>query len=408
MGLTHQNYLKGQINLEEERLVAVEADLNTAPTTEQRNSLDNRARQLTQKIDKLYRELKKDERQSDFVEPIYLEQPGSDVSLPAKEYAMREVVEEEIEGKQSNNTEEVNSNSERYSQESFTNSSENDDPNWVFYQSDNDSDHVEEDFPIYNFNQQKPGDASLGCAVLIGICGLWFAWSSISSWHQSDNIKKIQSKVVAQEGTIIGHDGTNKYQIFLDTYERNGGGKKLGQPNGFLESNQDLNGAACTMKLPLPCFKIQKFSGGSEEKGAIFQSSNDSKAYWVGGDFWETFEAINSKRNITIEPISDREEYAKWWKQKFSNQNTQPGCTAIFKIETQIFYVDDEIGCHYFHNEGGEKGRLGFPTKNPENRSNSFGVQWAFIKQYFSNGCIEYDAMKNVTTTKTPLTNCSK
>ena len=67
MGLTHQNYLKRQIALKEEALASTEADLKTASTTEQRRSLDSRARQLTAEIDDLDAELQKDERQSDFV-----------------------------------------------------------------------------------------------------------------------------------------------------------------------------------------------------------------------------------------------------------------------------------------------------------------------------------------------------
>jgi hypothetical protein len=66
MGLAHQNYLKRQIALREESLASTEADLKTASTTEQRRSLDSRARQLTTEIDDLDAELQRDERQSDF------------------------------------------------------------------------------------------------------------------------------------------------------------------------------------------------------------------------------------------------------------------------------------------------------------------------------------------------------
>jgi hypothetical protein len=408
MGRARRDYLNGQISCLEERLAAVVADLETAPNTEQRRLLDSRARQLTKEIDELYKELEEDQRQSDSIEqPINLEQPGSSMSSPSEEYEMWEVEGEDIEGEQTNNTEKSDSNPEKYFQETCLDGSDSNNPDWVFYQSDNDTEHGEKVFPGYDLNKQEPEDASLGCACLIGLLCLWFAWNSVSNWFQSYNNKNTESKIIAQEGTIVGHDGTKKYQVFLDAYERGGGVKKLGQPNGFLGFKQNLSGSDCIMNSP--CFKIQYFSGGSEEKGAIFQSSNDSKAYWVGGDFWKTFEDINSKYNITIEPISDREEYGKWWKQKFSNQNTQPGCTAIFKIETQIFYVDGEIGCHYFHNEGGEKGRLGFPAKNSETYSiNSFLKQGMLVKQYFSNGCVEYDSLKNTAITKIPLKKCAE
>jgi hypothetical protein len=65
MGIAHQNYLKGQIALREQRLASVEADLVTASATELLQSLDSRARQLTTEIDNLDAELREDERNYD-------------------------------------------------------------------------------------------------------------------------------------------------------------------------------------------------------------------------------------------------------------------------------------------------------------------------------------------------------
>jgi inactive STAND len=77
MGLAHQNYLKRQIALREESLASTEADLKTAPTTEQRRSLDSRARQLTTEIDDLDAELQRDDMQSDFAGQTSIEVANS-------------------------------------------------------------------------------------------------------------------------------------------------------------------------------------------------------------------------------------------------------------------------------------------------------------------------------------------
>jgi hypothetical protein len=66
MGRAHQKYLKEQISSKEEILDGVISDLKAAQTTEQRQSLDSRARELTREIDALHDELKEDERLSDF------------------------------------------------------------------------------------------------------------------------------------------------------------------------------------------------------------------------------------------------------------------------------------------------------------------------------------------------------
>ena len=104
-----------------------------------------------------------------------------------------------------------------------------------------------------------------------------------------------------------------------------------------MENNQSLSN--CSAHSDLHCFaRIQRFSGGSEVKGVILQALNSSKAYWVGGDFLETFKILNSRSGIAIYPTSDREENKQWWKQSFSSGDEKPGCTAIFKIENQIFW----------------------------------------------------------------------
>ncbi len=67
MGRAHQDYLNRQILHKEEILNGVESDLKAAQTTEQKQALDFRARELTREIDSLFDELKEDERRSDFL-----------------------------------------------------------------------------------------------------------------------------------------------------------------------------------------------------------------------------------------------------------------------------------------------------------------------------------------------------
>jgi hypothetical protein len=65
METADQRFLKREISRLEGRLEAVEADLETAQTGEQRQAFRTRARQLTKEIDELFDELEEDEKQSD-------------------------------------------------------------------------------------------------------------------------------------------------------------------------------------------------------------------------------------------------------------------------------------------------------------------------------------------------------
>jgi hypothetical protein len=289
---------------------------------------------------------------------------------------------------------------------SNTSTKQEENPNWVFYQRDStvypsQPEHRETD------NTLSKGEGK-GCVGAIALIVLWVGVSNTWGWIQSYGDREEKSKIIAKEGTLVGHDGKIKYKEFHDAYERNSGLEKLGSPDNYLENNRSLSSSGdCSTHSGLHCFaRIQRFSGGSEVKGVILQALNSSKAYSVGGDFLETFKILNSRSGIAIYPTSDREENKQWWKQSFSSGDEKPGCTVIFKIENQIFYVDKAIGCHYFHNEGGEKGKLGFPTNTPKSipSSSLFGTSDI---QYFQNGCIIYDSKKSIpTSTIMPLAKC--
>jgi hypothetical protein len=172
----------------------------------------------------------------------------------------------------------------------------------------------------------------------------------------------------------------------------------LGKPAKFLQKNTDLQGINCPPSNENRCFsKIQIFSGGSEQQGAIIQSNNDSNAYWVGGSFWETFKEINDKYG-KVEPASDQQQPAKiryvqkdkeaevgeevlFSKQIITQSDGKPGCGAIIGNASKVYYVIGPIGCYYLQG-GGEKTWLRLPTTNPQ-------VNGLEVIQYFMTGCLK-------------------
>jgi uncharacterized protein with LGFP repeats len=223
-----------------------------------------------------------------------------------------------------------------------------------------------------------------------------FAGCTVNGFIQSHNDRQTKERIISKEGSIIGYGRKKKYVYFQEAYTKNGGQEKLGIPNGFVENYNCFNSEEhCTSK-------IQKYSGGSEEQGVIIQSSHASQAYWIGGAFWPAFKKMNTRSSIA--PISDRENYGKWSMQRFSDEGELAGCGAIFQIPIGILYTSGDIGCHYFYEEKGEKGRLGMPVSDPIEKNNSHAIQ------YFENGCIEREIVLNSNNIKSivPRRDCPK
>jgi hypothetical protein len=162
---------------------------------------------------------------------------------------------------------------------------------------------------------------------------------------------------------IVGFDGTNTHQTYIRTFERNGGLSALGSPS----SNVGPWGGGYT----------QRFTGGTEGSGSIMKSNMNDLSYWVGGSFWQTLLSAGGAEGILGYPTSDR--YAT---SGGSRQNFQGG--AIIQSSNGVFPLFGGIGTHYLRNEGGETGRLGFPT------SNEIGLGNGVIVQNFQRGRIVY------------------
>ncbi|MDB9311617.1 PA14 domain-containing protein [Spirulina sp. CS-785/01] len=101
--------------------------------------------------------------------------------------------------------------------------------------------------------------------------------------------------------------------------------------------------------------------------------------YQVTGDFYDTWNATGGASGILGQPTSLHWHYIDNGGER---QNFQGG--AILKSDHGIFPVFGGIGSHYLNQEGGQKGRLGFPT------SKEIGVGNGVIHQHFENGYIRY------------------
>jgi Effector-associated domain 10/LGFP repeat len=175
----------------------------------------------------------------------------------------------------------------------------------------------------------------------------------------------------------IGSDGKHTVQSFIKSYKDQGGIAKLGKPFGLRSfwKNQEGNGDGY----------IQDFSGGSEDQGSIILPSTLDKTFWVGGSFWRIFQSapgikgVGGVQGILVYPTSNRYPTKDGgWRQDFKGG-------AILKSSKEIFAVWGGIGEHYLKTEGGENGRLGFPT------SRELGVGGGIKVHHFQNGCIRYD-----------------
>ncbi|HLO87525.1 MAG TPA: S8 family serine peptidase [Nostocaceae cyanobacterium] len=161
----------------------------------------------------------------------------------------------------------------------------------------------------------------------------------------------------------VGYDGGATHQTYINTFNRNGGSSVLGSPTNNVHRWE--NGYT------------QDFSGGSDSQGAIMKSNANDNSYWVGGDFWNKFLDTGGANGILQYPTSDRYSTNGGQKQDF-----QGG--AILQSGRGIFPVFGGIGSHYLNNEGGQNGRLGFPT------SGEIGVGNGVIVQNFENGRIVF------------------
>jgi pimeloyl-ACP methyl ester carboxylesterase len=201
--------------------------------------------------------------------------------------------------------------------------------------------------PYYNFIAQKNGIANPN-----------FIYAG-----QTIYIPKQVAPPTVNLNNTVGYDGTSTHQTYINTFNRNGGSSALGSPINNVH--------------PWGNGYTQDFSGGSESKGAIMKSNANDNSYWVGADFWTKFLDTGGSGGILGYPTSDR--YSTSGGQR---QNFQGG--AIIKSSQGIFPLFGGIGAHYLNNEGGEKGRLGFPT------SGEIGIGNGVIVQNFENGRIVY------------------
>ncbi|MGC1198358.1 MAG: S8 family serine peptidase, partial [Geitlerinemataceae cyanobacterium] len=99
--------------------------------------------------------------------------------------------------------------------------------------------------------------------------------------------------------------------------------------------------------------------------------------YAVSGEFWNIYNILGGAGGIFGNPISDRYAVNGGERQDF-----QGG--TIIESSHGTFPLFGGIGAHYLFSEGGEAGRLGFPT------SGEIGVGNGVIVQKFENGQIVY------------------
>jgi N-acetylmuramoyl-L-alanine amidase len=201
--------------------------------------------------------------------------------------------------------------------------------------------------PYYNFIAQHNGIANPNL-IYVG---------------QTIQIPEEVSAPAPNLNNTVGYDGSSTHQTYINTFNRNGGSSALGSPTNNVH--------------PWSNGYIQDFSGGSEGRGGIMKSNANDLSYWVGADFWSKFLDTGGAEGILHYPTSDR-----FSTNAGQRQNFQGG--AIIKSAKGIFPVFGGIGTHYLTNEGGEKGRLGFPT------SGEVGVGNGVIHQHFENGYIRY------------------
>jgi len=161
----------------------------------------------------------------------------------------------------------------------------------------------------------------------------------------------------------VGYNGFSIHQTYVDTFNRNGGSSVLGSPINNVHPWGDGH--------------IQDFDGGSDGRGGIMKSNANDNSYWVSGDFWNKYLDTGGSGGILDYPTSDRYRTNGGWRQNF-----QGG--AILKSSKGIFPLFGGIGAYYFNNEGGENGRLGFPT------SGEIGIGNGVIVQNFEHGRIVY------------------
>jgi Effector-associated domain 10/LGFP repeat len=208
--------------------------------------------------------------------------------------------------------------------------------------------------------------------VLIVVCGVILVGSMLAILIGKVPIPQTQqpSPIPIPTSFTVGNDGNNKLRSFIESYKIQGGTLKLGDPSDLRKPWQNRQGESGY---------IQHFSGGSEEEGSLIFSTTNDKTFWVGSSFWRNFQVAQGIDGILAYPTSDRYlTRDNGWRQDFKGG-------SILKYSRGTFAVWGGIGSHYLKTEGGEKGRLGFPT------SREMGVGGGIKIHHFQNGCIRYD-----------------
>ncbi len=163
--------------------------------------------------------------------------------------------------------------------------------------------------------------------------------------------------------TPVGFDGANVHVTYNNSFLRNGGAAVVGAPSNNVH--------------PWGNGYVQDFKGGTEGSGIVMKSNANDNSYWIGGSFWSGYLAAGGAGGILGYPISDRYATNGGFRQDF-----QGG--SLIQSAKGIFPLFGGVGYQYLHFEGGQKGRLGFPT------SGEIGIGNGAIVQNFEKGYILY------------------
>jgi murein DD-endopeptidase MepM/ murein hydrolase activator NlpD len=161
----------------------------------------------------------------------------------------------------------------------------------------------------------------------------------------------------------VGYDGAGVNTTYTNTFDRIGG--------------WDVVGSAANNVHRWGNGYVQDFVGGSEGSGIIMKWDVNNNSYWVGGSIWQKFLETGGVGGIMGYPIADRYASNGGFRQDF-----QGG--SIFQSAKGTFPIFGGVGYQYLHYEGGQQGRLGFPT------SGEIGIGNGAIVQNFENGYVLY------------------
>jgi len=95
---------------------------------------------------------------------------------------------------------------------------------------------------------------------------------------------------------------------------------------------------------------VQDFMGGAENRGILMQLDGTGAAYWLSGDFWETYYAAQGPAGSLGYPISDRYAFNGGWKQDFQGgsiikaANGTPSILPLGQMNTLFAEAINRVG----------------------------------------------------------------